>query len=313
MANEKVIIDVDTGVDDAQAVMLALSRPDLLDVQAITCVQGNVDITNVCRNTLRVLSVCDSLTVPVYRGCAKPLIGKGPDATHFHGIDGMGDAANPEQVDMGIIQSEHATLAMLRLVNQFPGEITLIALAPLTNIAVALRLDPDFGRKLKEMVIMGGNIEGRGNTTPGAEFNFCSDPEAAHVVLKEIGCPVLIVPYEICDNNGQSWAWTENWFNTDTKKGRFQHAIVQHSIRHLKATNCPLYRSCDLLAMAVVMDRSIAMETVDVYGEVEMGGQLTRGQLVCDWTKRMGQPANVKVIQGVNVDKARVLYQDMFV
>lgn len=255
--------------------------------------------------------MCDSLKIPVYKGCAKPLIGEGPDATHYHGKDGMGDVANPEEVNMDLIQSEHATLALLRLVNQFPGEITLIALAPLTNVAVALRLDPEFGRKLKELVIMGGNSEGKGNTTPGAEFNFHSDPEAAGVVLTEIGCPILLVPYETCANYGQPWHWAETWLKIDTRKGRFQNAILQHSIRMLKAAKRPLYRSCDLLAMAVVMDRSIAMEIADVYSEVEMGGRLTRGQLVCDWTNITGKQVNVKVVQGVNVDKARRLYDDM--
>ncbi|XP_069135007.1 nucleoside hydrolase-like [Argopecten irradians] len=308
---QKVIIDVDTGVDDAQAIILALSRPDVLDVLAVTCVQGNVDITNVCRNTLRVLSVCDRLNVPVYKGCEKPLTGEGPDATHYHGRDGMGDVANPEPVDMNLIQSEHATLALLRLVNQYPGEITLVALAPLTNIAVALRLDPDFGKKLKEMVIMGGNVQGKGNTSPAAEFNFRSDPEAAHVVLKEIGCPILLVPWETCADNGQSWTWTENWLKTDTRKGHFQNSIVQYSIGRLKSANRSHYRSCDLLAMAFIIDRSVATETEEFYGEVEMSGSITRGQLVCDWRKVMGRKVNIKAVTAVSVEKARVLYDAM--
>ncbi|VDI65702.1 uridine nucleosidase [Mytilus galloprovincialis] len=160
MATMKMIIDVDTGVDDASAIMLALSRPEV-EVVAITCVNGNVAIDDVCRNTLRVLKVCNRLDIPVYKGAEKSILGEGERASHYHGNDGLGDAQNHEPVDITMIKMEHAVNALLRLVNENPGEITLVALAPLTNIALALRLDPDFGSKLKEVFIMGGNIEGK--------------------------------------------------------------------------------------------------------------------------------------------------------
>ncbi|OWF39748.1 Inosine-uridine preferring nucleoside hydrolase [Mizuhopecten yessoensis] len=158
---------------------------------------------------------------------------------------------------------------------------------------------------------MGGNVQGKGNTSPAAEFNFHSDPEAAHVVLKEIGCPILMVPWETCADNGQSWTWTEKWLKTDTRKGRFQNGIVQHSIGRLKAANRSHYRSCDLLAMAFIIDRSVATETEELYGEVEMGGSMTRGQLVCDWRQVLGRKVNIKAVTAVDIDKARVLYDAM--
>lgn len=156
---EKLIIDVDTGVDDAQAVMLALSRPDI-EVVAITCVAGNVDVDQVCLNTLKVLSVCGRLDIPIYKGCNRPMVGEGFQATHYHGLDGLGDAGLDLGVTLDQVQKEHAVSALLKLVHQYPGELTLVALAPLTNIALALKQDPEFGKKLKRVTIMGGNVQG---------------------------------------------------------------------------------------------------------------------------------------------------------
>lgn len=156
---EKYIIDVDTGVDDAQAIMLALSRPEV-EVVAITCVAGNVNVDQVCLNTLKVLTVCGRLDVKVYKGSNKPLVHEGFEATYFHGLDGLGDAKLDIAVSLDQIQKEHAVTAMLRLVNEYPGEITLVALAPLTNIAIALKQDANFGKKLKKVTLMGGNTQG---------------------------------------------------------------------------------------------------------------------------------------------------------
>ncbi|XP_060573668.1 uncharacterized protein LOC132731491 isoform X4 [Ruditapes philippinarum] len=227
---EKYIIDVDTGVDDAQAIMLALSRPDI-QVVAITCVAGNVDVDQVCVNTLKVLSVCDRLdvrghclvltlsecivviliglfsrrkkSVPVYKGANISLVDEGIEATHYHGNDGLGDANLDIEVSLDKIQKEHAVSALLRLVNEYPGEITLVALAPLTNIAIALKQDPDFGKKLRRISIMGGNTQATGRVSPCAEFNFYSDPESAFIVLDRIQKKIMINYYE--QNAGLPW------------------------------------------------------------------------------------------------------------
>ncbi|XP_076105888.1 nucleoside hydrolase-like [Mytilus galloprovincialis] len=153
--------------------MLALSRSDV-DIFAITCVNGNVDIDNVCRNTLRVLKVCDRLDV---------------------------------------------------------REITLIALAPLTNISLALRFDPDFGGKLKEVFIMGGNIEGRGNINLCAEFNFYADPEAAYITIQELKCPINILSMEAAEANGIEWIFKNCIYGKGTVNG-FNFVTYIDKMRH---------------------------------------------------------------------------------
>ena len=117
---------------------------------------------------------------------------------HFHGIDGFGDAAHEEEADLSSLQTEHAVNALVRLVKENPGQITLVALGPLTNVAMAMRMDAEFASNLKAMYIMGGNTEGVGNITVSAEFNFHSDPEAAFIVLSNVRCPTYIAPWELC-------------------------------------------------------------------------------------------------------------------
>ncbi|XP_062574557.1 nucleoside hydrolase-like isoform X1 [Saccostrea cucullata] len=206
MAKQKMIIDCDTGVDDAQAIMMAVSRPEI-DVIAITCVNGNVDIDNVCKNTLRVLKICDSLHIPIFKGSARSIVHYDEDASHVHGKDGLGDVPDALDVNLNCIQEEHAVNALTRLSKMHEGEVKLVALAPLTNLGLALRMDPDFSRRLKGLVIMGGNMQGKGNRSSSiaSEFNFGSDPEAAYIVLHEMKCPITIVPLELCLSQVFPW------------------------------------------------------------------------------------------------------------
>lgn len=310
---EKYIIDVDTGVDDAQALMLALSRPNI-DVVAITCVAGNVAVDQVCINTLKVLAICDRLDVPVYRGLNTPLVAEGMEATHYHGNDGLGDADLDLTVSMEMIQKEHAVSALLRLVNENPGEITLVALAPLTNIALALKQDPDFGKKLKKITIMGGNTQGRGNSTLCGEFNFACDPDSAYVVLNELSVPVTLFPWEINLSSaaGHPWEWFDHWIETDTKKGRFNKAVTKPAVHKQRNVNRnPIYRSCDLNAIATVIDPKIITVTKDVFATVELHGKYTRGMMVVDWRGSLGKSSNVTLVEKIDTSRARLMFEDM--
>ncbi|KAL5015916.1 hypothetical protein ScPMuIL_005505, partial [Solemya velum] len=308
---KKLLIDVDTGVDDAHALILALSQPEV-EVLGITCVHGNVDLDQVCKNTLRVLKVCGKMNVPVYRGSAKPILGYQVNASHYHGKDGLGGKADMVEVDAGLVQSEPAVLAMLRLVNHYPGEITLVALAPLTNIALALKIDPDFGKKLKDLTVMGGNIEGRGNVTVSAEFNFGADPEAASIVLSEMKCKLSLMSWETNLQSCQPWEWAKKWLATDTQKGRFINAISQTIVTaQRQVVDRPFFRSCDLFTMATIVDPDVITETKDVHAVVELHGQITRGQMVVDWRGLLAQEPNVRLITKIDKDRARVLFEGM--
>lgn len=312
MTTQKIIIDCDTGVDDAQAIMMALSRPDI-EVIGITCVNGNVDIENVCRNTLRVLTICDALKIPVFRGCVKALTQQQEDASFYHGVDGMGDLPKPPEVDLSLIQEEHAVNALIRLTKEFDGEVKLVCLAPLTNLAIALRMDPGFGTRLKSLVVMGGNMHGKGNRSASiaSEFNFGIDPEAAYMVLHEMACPIVLVSWELCLQYLYPWEKVNVCLNEKTPKANFLQGITKASIERQKADKESGYRSCDAIAMAVAIDSSIVMEKVDIFASVELHGTLTRGMLVPDWRNKLNKSPNVTIVTKTDTEKSLGLWMNM--
>ena len=194
-----VVLDVDTGLDDACALLLAGRHPDL-DLKAVTCVGGNVGIDDVVRNTLTVLDAAGRPDVPVGRGAAVPLIQPVRPARHVHGADGLGDLDWPPSTRP--TDPRHA-IELLRDVLRdaaATGElVTLIPLAPLTNIALLLRTYPEAAAGLKQIVFMGGSA-GIGNATASAEFNVWTDPEAAAIVLTsagDLGIPVTMYGLDV--------------------------------------------------------------------------------------------------------------------
>lgn len=176
----KVILDVDTGVDDALALLLALRSPEL-EVVGVTCVAGNVTIDLVTRNTLAVLEVAGS-HAPVAVGARKPLMAPLRTATYFHGLTGLGGIELPRPRRLPL--DEDAPSFLTRRVRERQGEITVIAVGPLTNIALAVLLDPKFAANVAELVVMGGSVAHPGNATSAAEANFSNDPEAAAAVVQ---------------------------------------------------------------------------------------------------------------------------------
>ncbi|SDP35450.1 pyrimidine-specific ribonucleoside hydrolase [Pedococcus dokdonensis] len=179
-----VVLDVDTGVDDACALLLAALHPSL-DLRAVTCVGGNAPVDAVLANTLTVLDAANRPDVPVARGAERPLLEEPVDARHVHGQDGMGDLDWPKSTRQP--DPRHA-VELLRDVlleaagGDQDGRVTLIPLAPLTNIALLLRSYPAVASGIREIVFMGGAAE-VGNATASAEFNVFHDPEAAAIVL----------------------------------------------------------------------------------------------------------------------------------
>jgi purine nucleosidase len=188
----KVIIDTDPGVDDAFALMLALRSPEL-KVEAVTAVAGNLPLEITLPNALRLVEICDRSDIPVASGAAAPLIRRQVTAAEAHGENGLGGVELPEAKITPV--KEHAADLICRIVNQNPGEITLIGLGPLTNIALALRADPTLAKAVKSIVLMGGSLSG-GNVTPAAEFNFYVDPEAASIVFNS-GVPITMVGLDV--------------------------------------------------------------------------------------------------------------------
>jgi inosine-uridine nucleoside N-ribohydrolase len=195
---KKMVIDCDVGVDDALALILAFHSPEL-EVKAITGVNGNVPLNLVFQNIRKVLSLIKPQNRPfIAKGADQPLRGQTVHAHSVHGQDGLGGAKIQCKDGETWWQNypRHASELILKMAHQSPGEATLIAVGPLTNLALALKKDPLGMKKLKELVIMGGAVRTRGNTTPYAEFNIFSDPLAAQIVF-ESGLPITLVPLDV--------------------------------------------------------------------------------------------------------------------
>ncbi|KAG8452181.1 hypothetical protein GDO86_004102 [Hymenochirus boettgeri] len=313
MAKRLLLIDVDCGVDDAQALMLALAADDV-EILGITCCQGNTTIENVCQNVLRVLYVCGRLEIPVHKGASRPLLGDFLHASHYHGHDGLGDAADPNAPGLDLLQKEHAVLAMLRIASEHAGQVSLVATGPLTNLALAINMDPTFSQKIKSLFIMGGNMESRGNATVCGEFNFACDPEAAHIVLNSFDCPTYIATWEFTYQNYLSWAFHDEWILQDTKKAEFMRKISAHSAAFTKdRTSKPGelwtsgFVSCDSYAMAAAVDENFVTGSINCGVSLELSGALTRGMMVLDTTDKLQKKHKAFVLTKCDMEKFKYL------
>lgn len=175
-----MILDVDTGTDDALALAYATQNP-MIDVVAVTTVAGNIGVEQATRNTLAVLDYLGAKDIPVHRGASRPLVRPHRDAIYFHDEAGLGGAELP--VSDREVGADRGPAAIIRLARQRPGELILVCLGPLTNLAIALNVEPSITQHLKAVVLMGGAYNVPGNTTPAAEFNILVDPEAAEQVF----------------------------------------------------------------------------------------------------------------------------------
>jgi inosine-uridine nucleoside N-ribohydrolase len=175
-----LILDVDTGVDDALAIGYAVNRPEA-DLLILSTLAGNTSVLNATENSLRVLGLLGTSQVPVHQGASRPLCRSHRNAAYYHGQNGLGEAELPSvDVPLG---PDRGPAAIIRLAKSRPGEIALVCLGPLTNLAIALNVLPELPSLLRRLVVMGGSFFNRGNVTPHAEFNVWADPEAAQQVF----------------------------------------------------------------------------------------------------------------------------------
>lgn len=297
MSKPQLLIDTDPGVDDALAILMAHAHAD---VSGLTIAAGNVGLRHTVRNA-RTLVDLVGMPTPIFAGCPTPLVRMPEeDAVHVHGTDGLGDIgfAEPKAVASG----EHAVQAILRLTREQPG-LTLVALGPLTNLALAVRLDPSLPQRVKRLVIMGGAVTGLGNTGKiPAEFNIGFDPEAAHVVFEAF--PAFdLVDWEVVLRH----AFTDEEFDGWLAAGDERATFFEQVFRTARSFNLKHGRrgiiAADALAMAVAIDPDMVTRSESRHVAVEMDGRLTRGATVVDWTGRLGQPANARIV--MEVDQAR--------
>lgn len=307
---QRLIIDTDPGVDDAQAILLASAHPDT-KIEALLTVGGNVGLEHTTRNALTIVEAIGQ-DIPVYQGCDGPLIGKDEDAAWVHGSDGLGDCGIVPTSRK--IEAEHATNALVRMVNAEPNQFTLVAIGPLTNIALALKLDPDLPSKINRFVIMGGAVTARGNTSNvAAEFNIYADPEAAHIVFEgwaNAGKIIEVVDWEATVRHGVPFEIVEKWLSWDTPRAKFFNAVSSRLLEIIaKNFGRNELVSADPLALAVVVDPSCVTRAEDHYLMVEIGGLYARGQTIVDWNNQLKKAPNASIILDVDLDRFHALFE----
>ena len=304
----KLIIDTDAGVDDAQAILLALQEPNV-DILAITTLTGNVHIRQVNPNVLTILEILRR-DIPVYAGCDRPLVQPWEDAAEFHGSDGLGGYSDRPALTRSL-EDEHAVPALLRLSREHAGELTLIALGPLTNIAAAIRLDPDFPARIKHFAFMGGTIAAQGNTpVVTAEYNIYTDPEAAWITLDAFPHSVML-SWETTLWHGFAWDKFNQLCAIDTTAGRFFRDISQATAERLQAVyDRPAYLLPDPLAIAVTLRPQLIKQSGDHFVTVELQGAHTRGQTVIDYTGITGNAPNATIVQKLDTDEVHAMFVD---
>ena len=296
----KIILDCDPGHDDAVAILLAAGNPDI-ELLGLTTIGGNHTIDKVTHNARQVLTIAGALDVPVYRGASRPLINGVVTAEDIHGDSGM-EVHGYELPEPAVgVEDEHAVRWIVdTLMREEPGTVTLVPTGPLTNIALAVRMEPRIVSRVREVVLMGGAY-GTGNITASAEFNTYVDPEAAAIVFGE-DWPVVMVGLDLTHQALATPEVESRFAALGTSAGDFVVALVDAFRRNYKDAqdfdNPPVHDPC---AVAYVIDPSL-VETVPAPLSVELGGTLTRGRTVADF-RASNAPCTSSVATRLDVDR----------
>lgn len=286
-----LLIDTDPGVDDAWALLMAFAC-ERHRVIGLTLSAGNVGLEHTVRNALKLCEVA-GVELPVFPGSATPLVFAAEDAAHVHGRDGFGDTGY--LLPSRSAEAEHAALAMIRLSHAHPG-LLLVCLGPLTNLALALRLDPTLPSRIARLLVMGGAVTGQGNTSVSAEFNIAFDPEAAHIVFEAF--PAFdLVDWEAVLRYGLPHREVEHWLAAPSAPAAFYRAISRRSREWSEDRRGEHWHCADGLAMAAALEPDSADWARHAVA-IETGGRWTRGATVVDWADRSGGPARARILRG---------------
>ena len=294
----KIILDCDPGHDDAIALLLAAHHPDI-ELVAITTVAGNQSIEKTTLNALKVCSLAGIRDVPIAMGMERPLVRPARHAPDIHGESGLDGPHMPEpDVELA---SRHGVDLLIDLLLNSDGDITIVPTGPLTNIAAAMRREPAILPRIQAISLMGGAI-GLGNTTPAAEFNIYTDPEAAAVVFA-CGRPITMCPLEV----------THQALATEEVLGRLRGAnrpiatfaaelLDFFADRYRNVFGFPAAPVHDPCAVATVVDPTI-LRAQNMHVEIETTGEWTSGRTVCDVYGTLGKEPNARVGYGLEVER----------
>ena len=273
--SQRIILDTDPGVDDALAIFLALRSPEL-QLEAITAVSGNVPLSFTLPNALRLVEIAGRTDVPVAAGAAVPLLRRLVTAAYVHGNNGLGGVEFPEPKIKPAAES--AVELIRRIVRANPGEITIAAVGPLTNIATLLKVDPSIAPLIKSFALMGGSLSG-GNITPAAEFNFYVDPEAARIVF-DSNVPILMVGLDVTHKVLLHESQVKILEAAQNPVSQAAAKIMRATMARIKPTNDETVVAMhDPLTIASLIDPSL-ITAKDYYVQIETTGEMTAGMSV---------------------------------
>ena len=291
MTPKRIIIDTDPGVDDALTFLLASASPEI-QLEALTITQGNVTVEKGTRNALAVLELLGAEHIPVAKGCSLPMVGPLLASDLVHGGSGLGEANLPEPTIKPV--SQHAIDYLIERFLAEPGEISLFAIGPLTNVALAIRKEPRFAEAVKEMVIMGGAIREGGNITPQAEFNVYCDPHAAHVVLHS-GIPITLIPLDVTH---KCILYAEQIKQLNKRETSISRFVADATATYINFTRektgvggCALH---DPLTLATIIAPEL-LTLEEHYVDVDISTGPSMGSTFADFFHSTGKPANMKV------------------
>jgi len=298
-APRPVVLDVDPGIDDALAILLALRSPEL-EVRAVTVVFGNVELELGVSNALKILELAGRSDIPVGRGEAGPLVGEPLTAKNVHGENGLGNVRLPEP--KAKLYEGSALRLIAETLEASSEPVTLLPVGPLTNIALFLKLHPELTPKIREIVSMGGSAAAPGTVGPTVSFNILNDPEAAAIVYRS-GIPVTMVGLDVTSKTVLTPERVSAFARSLDPVERFVGAVVGFHREVRGAEGVVVH---DPLAVGAVVDPSfLSAELLPV--DVELRGELTRGQMVvdrrADATWRRGAPRSTRVALDVEAER----------
>jgi len=294
MTPKRIIIDTDPGVDDALAFLLALASPEI-QLEALTTTQGNVTLEKATRNALSVLELTRASHIPVASGSVVPLVQPLRASAHVHGESGLGNSRLPDPQAKPVPQ--HAVDYLIERVLAEPGEISIFPIGPLTNIAMAIRKEPQFAKAVKELVIMGGAILEPGNITPLAEFNIYVDPHAAHIVFHS-GIPITLIPLDVTHKCMLLQEHVDRLMRIPSPVSRFIRDVIEVYIKFsadIGHAGCALH---DPLTLATVIAPDL-LTLKEYFVDVDICGGVSMGKTFADILNVMKKPANMKVAMNV--------------
>jgi purine nucleosidase len=303
-----LLIDVDTGIDDSLALLYACASPEV-ELVGVTCVSGNVQARQVARNTLAVLEMAGRSDVEVALGREVPLVRPLQIAPETHGPEGIGYATLPPAKRP--LSERHAADLIIEAARRRPGELTLITLGPLTNLAVALVREPELPLMLKKLVMMAGSYRSAGNTAPTTEWNVAVDPEAMQIVLAgwaaHLDAPrPIALGLDVTERAKMTPDHLADLHAAAKSSESPVVAFVDDALRfymefHSRYDGFYGAYIHDALAVAAALDPSL-VKTESLTVEVELGGTLTTGETVTDWRRSWNRAPNLDVAVQADVD-----------